>query len=123
MPWFAQHGGARMKRESAAQRGYGSKWQRESKAFLSRPENVLCRQCKARGRLVSAHQVDHIVPHRKDPKLFWARSNWQPLCAKCGAEKSAREQANYRTGKPVVAKGCDVTGAPLDPNHPWHAAK
>lgn len=24
--------------------------------------------------------VDHIVPHRGDQKLFWDRSNWQPLC-------------------------------------------
>ena len=24
--------------------------------------------------------VDHIIPHRGDQKLFWDRSNWQPLC-------------------------------------------
>ena len=24
--------------------------------------------------------VDHIKPHRGDQKLFWDRSNWQPLC-------------------------------------------
>ena len=24
--------------------------------------------------------LDHIIPHRGDQKLFWDRSNWQPLC-------------------------------------------
>lgn len=107
-------------RKSAAQRGYDSKWRRESKAFLGRPENTLCRQCKARGLIIAAYQVDHIIPHRSDPKLFWSRSNWQPLCERCGAEKSAREQASYRTGKPVVAKGCDERGFPADPAHSWN---
>jgi 5-methylcytosine-specific restriction protein A len=27
-----------------------------------------------------ASVVDHIKPHRGDRKLFWERSNWQPLC-------------------------------------------
>lgn len=108
------------KRPSAAKRGYDSRWQRARKAFLAEPENALCRQCRARGRLVASFQVDHIIPHRGDPKLFWSRSNWQPLCAACGAEKSAREQSNYRTGRPVIAKGCGPDGLPLPGSgHAW----
>jgi 5-methylcytosine-specific restriction protein A len=65
------------RRPSAAQRGYGAKWQRESKAFLALPQNGLC----ACGCGRPADCVDHIVPHRGDPKLFWSRCNWQPLAS------------------------------------------
>jgi hypothetical protein len=29
------------------------------------------------GRYVKATDVDHIIPHRGDKKLFWNESNWQ----------------------------------------------
>lgn len=64
-------------RPSAAQRGYSSKWQRESKAFLALPPNRHC-ACGC-GRLADC--VDHKTPHRGDMKLFWDRSNWQPLAS------------------------------------------
>ena len=35
--------------------------------------------------------VDHIVPHRGDQKLFWDKSNWQPLCKACHDRKTWRE--------------------------------
>lgn len=62
-------------RPNARQRGYDSKWQRESKAFLAL--NPMC----ACGCGRAADMVDHIVPHRGDKKLFWSRSNWQPLAS------------------------------------------
>jgi 5-methylcytosine-specific restriction protein A len=62
------------RRPSASQRGYGSKWQRESKAFLALPQNRFC-ACGC-GRIADC--VDHKIPHRGDQKLFWSRSNWQP---------------------------------------------
>lgn len=62
-------------RPSASQRGYGHKWQVESKAFLARPENRHC-ACGC-GRI--ADMVDHRIPHRGDMRLFWDRSNWQPM--------------------------------------------
>lgn len=65
-------------RESAGKRGYNSRWRRESKAFLA--AHPLCAECQKEGRYVQATVVDHIVPHRGDQKLFWDRSNWQPLC-------------------------------------------
>lgn len=69
---------------SASARGYGSKWQRESKMFLrARP---LCAMCGRRATV-----VDHIVPHRGDQKLFWSRSNWQPLCKPCHDKKTGTE--------------------------------
>jgi 5-methylcytosine-specific restriction protein A len=65
------------RRPTARQRGYDTQWQRESKAFLARPENRFC-ACGC-GRV--ANMVDHIQPHRGDPKLFWDRRNWQPMAA------------------------------------------
>jgi 5-methylcytosine-specific restriction protein A len=65
------------RRPSATARGYDGKWQRESNAYLAQPENRLC-AC-ACGRV--ADMVDHIIPHRGDMKLFWRRSNWQPMAA------------------------------------------
>jgi 5-methylcytosine-specific restriction protein A len=32
--------------------------------------------------------VDHIQPHRGDPGLFWAQSNWQSLCKPCHDRKT-----------------------------------
>lgn len=70
----------RTDKRKTAERGYGGRWQRERKAFLSRPENVLCVMCKAEGRTVAAQVVDHITPHKGDETLMWDQANWQPLC-------------------------------------------
>ena len=74
---------------SAGRRGYGSRWQRESKAYLK--SHPLCVRCFARGQYVKATVVDHIVPHRGDQKLFWDRDNWQPLCKHCHDTKTMTE--------------------------------
>lgn len=74
---------------SAAARGYNSKWRRESKKFLK--NHPLCQECLKKGIATPATVVDHIVPHRGDPKLFWDRSNWQALCKKCHDRKTATE--------------------------------
>lgn len=62
----------------ASERGYGAKWQRERKKFLE--SNPFCVKCYEEGHITMATVVDHIIPHRGDQKLFWDRSNWQPLC-------------------------------------------
>ncbi|CBL18616.1 AAA family ATPase [Ruminococcus sp. SR1/5] len=65
-------------RAHASERGYGAKWQRERKKFLE--SNPFCVKCYEEGHITMATVVDHIIPHRGDQKLFWDRSNWQPLC-------------------------------------------
>lgn len=75
-------------RPTACQRGYGRKWQRESKEFLR--EHPLCVECLGEGRVVPAEAVDHKTPHRGDEVLFWDKSNWQPLCVPHHNRKSAR---------------------------------
>ena len=66
--------------KTTTQRGYGWRWQKARAAFLSRPENVLCRMCDAEGVLGLAAVVDHVIPHKGDEQLMWDESNWQPLC-------------------------------------------
>ena len=40
------------------------------------------------GVYTKATVVDHIVPHRGDPKLFWDPDNWQTLCKRCHDKKT-----------------------------------
>lgn len=70
-------------RPGARQRGYDTTWQRQAKAFLARPENRLC-VCGC-GR--AADTVDHKIPHRGNKRLFWDRSNWQPMYRNCHSSK------------------------------------
>ena len=76
-------------RPSAARRAYGPRWRRARAAYLTR--HPLCVPCQAAGRVVSAMVVDHVVPHRGDPVLFWDEANWQGLCKPCHDVKTARE--------------------------------
>ena len=71
------------KRPTSAERGYGTKWRQARAIYLaSHPD---CARCGS-----PATVVDHIVPHRGDMKLFWRRSNWQPLCASCHSSHKQR---------------------------------
>ncbi|MCR5402454.1 MAG: HNH endonuclease [Butyrivibrio sp.] len=76
---------------SAAGRGYDSRWRKARKLYLSQPEHMFCAECLKKGRYVRATDVDHIVPHRGDKKLFWDQSNWQPLCHSCHSIKTRNE--------------------------------
>ncbi len=64
--------------KTTAERGYGGRWQRARKRHLL--EHPLCVMCEDEGRVTAATIVDHIVPHRGSPDLFWNRDNWQSLC-------------------------------------------
>ena len=85
-----QGGSWRADKETAAQRGYGYRWQKERAEFLR--ANPLCVECGRRGRVVRATVVDHKIPHRGDPVLFWDRSNWQGLCQEDHNEKTKMER-------------------------------
>lgn len=98
-------------RESSSRRGYGSRWQKARETFLR--SHPLCVMCMALGRVVPATVVDHRIPHRGDQALFWDTNNWQSLCKDCHDSAKAREE---RSG---IVPGCDLSGIPLAPNHPW----
>lgn len=76
-------------RPTAARRGYDRDWQAARLGFLA--DHPCCRRCGERGRVAEATVVDHVVPHRGDPVLFWDRANWQPLCKPCHDRKTAAE--------------------------------
>lgn len=72
-------------RGTAAQRGYGALWQRESRWFLSC--NPLCVDCKDNGRTEPATLVHHEPPHEGDMRKFWDVDTWVPLCAACHGKR------------------------------------
>ncbi len=47
-----------------------------------------------------ANVVDHKTPHRGDMKVFWDKTNWQPLCTGCHSGRKQRaEKQQDRTGR------------------------
>lgn len=85
-----QPGGWRTSDQTAAQRGYGWKWQQAREQHLK--ANPICIMCEAEGLFVLGNTVDHIVPHRGDQARFWDRSNWQTLCAAHHSSAKQREE-------------------------------
>jgi 5-methylcytosine-specific restriction endonuclease McrA len=102
----------RQDKRSAAERGYGSKWQKARFHYLS--AHPLCKLCNDIGQIAESTVVDHIKPHGGDWSLFWDSQNWQPLCKACHDSVKKRQESR---GELI---GCDVNGNPLDPLSPWH---
>jgi 5-methylcytosine-specific restriction protein A len=98
-------------RKSRHQRGYTNKWAKVAKQYLA--EHPWCKACAQIGRKTPATEVDHIVRHQGDQRLFWRRDNWQQLCKPCHSSKT-RDEMLGRDSKP---KGCDVNGMSLE--HTW----
>jgi len=75
------------RRGTSRERGYSYKWDKYSKAFLSRPENAFCK-LHLPGCTLVADCVDHIKPHNgpSDP-LFWEPTNHQAVCLHCNSVK------------------------------------
>ena len=72
----------------------------------------LCAACDRIGRVTAAGVVDHVIPHRGDPALFWDAENLQSLCKPChDAGKQKAESAGF-------SGACDASGWPVDPRHP-----
>jgi len=51
--------------------------------------------CEARGKIEAAHVVDHIIPKDICPDP-WDRKNWQGLCRRDHAIKSARDKKHFK---------------------------
>jgi 5-methylcytosine-specific restriction endonuclease McrA len=80
----------RATKTTAAERGYGYKWQKARLEHLR--QYPLCAYCGANGRITAATVVDHKTPHRGDMNLFWSRANWQSLCSNCHSSVKQREE-------------------------------
>ena len=74
---------------SSSALGYGKRWQKARKLFLE--AHPLCVKCLQEGIYMKATDVDHIIPHRGDPDLFWDQTNWQPLCHSHHSRKTRNE--------------------------------
>ncbi len=69
---------APVQRDSARERGYGTRWERESLAFRHR--HPLCLGCEAVGRVAATRLTDHVIPHTHGSPRFWDQDWWQPAC-------------------------------------------
>lgn len=79
-------------RPSAAARGYNHEWRKARAEYLTTHPH--CRECSSHGVTRPASVVDHIIPHRGDKRLFWHRTNWQPLCGPCHNSIKQRLERN-----------------------------
>ncbi|WP_209570827.1 HNH endonuclease signature motif containing protein [Herbaspirillum sp. 1130] len=89
----------------------GKRWYRLRYKQLQK--DPLCCFCADRGVVRPAAVVDHIKAHRGNEDLFFDADNLQSLCKHC--HDSIKQQME----KSGVARGCDESGMPLDPNHHW----
>ena len=91
------------RRGSAYERGYGSRWQKASKAWLRSHPLCQCPDCQeGKLRTIAATVVDHIIPHKGDMRLFWDNTNWQSMSKTCHDIKTAREDGGF--GRAVSRK-------------------
>jgi len=108
------------RRGTAAQRGYGGRWQRYRERYLK--AHPLCAGCERQGRLTQAAEVDHIIPVSgpNDP-LFWDAKNHQSLCRACHAKKTALENRGPKASAGERAKVTVVCGPPGAGKTEWVA--
>ena len=67
---------------------YTVRWRALRTQVLS--AHPLCVVCMEERRVTAATEVDHRVPHRSDPVLFWEYHNLQALCVSCHSRKTQR---------------------------------
>lgn len=68
-------------------------WKRLRRLVLSR--DPLCVECRRRGEVTLATDVDHIEPHRGEWAKFVDSRNLQGLCHRCHAVKTQAEGTGH----------------------------
>jgi 5-methylcytosine-specific restriction enzyme A len=53
-------------------------------------QQPFCRMCLEQRIRSLSQEIDHILPHRGNPELFWNECNLQGLCKRCHTAKTAR---------------------------------
>ena len=87
---------ADMCRDTEVRRFYGRRW-REC-ALSHRSSYPACAMCWEKGKYTLPQVVDHWIPHKGDPVLFWDRTNWCPLCKKCHDGPKCRLEKAWERG-------------------------
>jgi 5-methylcytosine-specific restriction protein A len=87
-----------LRRGSPLERGYSARWTKRAADFRrrfplcgQRPDGLapVGSHCFTTGRTTPGAVVDHVIPHKGDPVLFWDElNNWQTLCAACHGAKT-----------------------------------
>lgn len=70
-----------------------NRWRVISQGY--RKDHPLCEECKKNGLTVPSEVTDHIKPINQGGNPY-DRDNFQALCSKCHARKSAREKGRER---------------------------
>ncbi|TXM72890.1 HNH endonuclease [Methylobacterium sp. WL12] len=77
----------------------------------------ICEPCQRRGRVVAANTVDHRISITNGGPAFPLLSGLMSMCPAC---HNAKTRAVDRPGGSGVAfPGCDASGLPVDPSHPF----
>lgn len=63
-----------------------------------------CEECARLGRIMVAAVVDHRIPHRGDPTLFWDQRNWCAMSKRCHDRKTAREDGGFGNRRAQTAQ-------------------
>lgn len=72
-----------------------------------------CEPCEKDGKATVATVVNHVIPHRGDPYLFW-HGALESVCKHCHDSKiQSAEAAGFRPD-------LDDDGWPVDPAHPFN---
>ncbi|WP_216361182.1 hypothetical protein [Caulobacter mirabilis] len=88
-----------------------ARWRRIRAEQLAR--EPLCRMCLKADSVSVTTVCDHIDPKdKRDPELFFTGAK-QSLC------KDHHDSSKQREEKRGHEIGCDESGFPLDPSHPW----
>lgn len=89
------------------------RWKRERKEHLKK--HPYCQCPHHRGKYVPGNVVDHIKPHKGDPRLFWDKTNRQTLTKECHDKFKQSEEK----GGIGFDRGCDINGNPLNQDSSW----
>ena len=89
-----------------------TRWRRGRPSFLR--ANPLCSMCRRDGRVSAARVVDHVIPHKGDPILFFDQANWQALCFSCHNSRKKRIEHHGYDSTP------NADGTFSDPSHPFN---
>lgn len=92
-----------------------ARWRRMRASKLARHPHCQCPHHRHKRRPASV--VDHIVPHKGNRRLFFSWSNLQSMTKEC----HDRFKQSQEKGGHGFDQGCDDSGQPLNPDHPWYA--
>lgn len=108
---------SRSAESQAYQKWYRSKrWAAVRKAKLALNPYCECPHHMGKDMSAIATVVDHDVPHKGNPRLFWSRTNLRSMTKAC---HDSMKQSAERGGA-GFRRGVDESGNPLDQTHEWY---